>query len=66
MILVDKQPVWNQLIEYYYDEIHWQKQSAGIYEWLEQAYGASSNTGLQTIAFTDDKKAMWFKLQWSS
>lgn len=62
---VDKQQYWNELIEHYFDVVHFEGVYKNIYDWLEADYGAISSTAQTTIQFTDDKKATWFALRWS-
>jgi hypothetical protein len=63
---IDKALYWDKLIDYYYDEIHWEKKSQGIYEWLEIEYNAISNTSSDTIVFFNEKKATWFLMKHGS
>jgi hypothetical protein len=65
-LILSKEQFWNKLVDYYYDEIHWQKNTKGIYEWLETEYSAVSNTGSKTLSFTDNKKATWFLMKHST
>jgi hypothetical protein len=53
------------VIEHYYDTVHFEGVHTNIYEWLEDEYGAISNTSKPTIDFADEKKATWFALRWS-
>jgi hypothetical protein len=62
---VDKQQYWNELIEHYFDVVHFEGVHKNIYDWLEADYGAISSTAQPTIQFIDDKKATWFALRWS-
>jgi hypothetical protein len=60
-----KEQYWNSVIEHYYDTVHFEGVHTNIYEWLEDEYGAISNTSKPTIDFADEKKATWFALRWS-
>jgi hypothetical protein len=60
-----KEQYWNSVIEHYYDTVHFEGVHTNIYDWLEDEYGAVSNTAKPTIEFKDDSKATWFALRWS-
>jgi hypothetical protein len=62
---VDKEQYWHNVVEYYYDTVHFESVHKNIYDWLEAEYGAISSTAQKTITFIDDKKATWFALRWS-
>jgi hypothetical protein len=62
---LDKQQYWNNIIDYYYDAVHFESEHKNIYGWLEAEYGAVSETAMTTIEFKDEKKATWFALRWS-
>jgi hypothetical protein len=64
-MILDKQQYWNNIIDYYYDVVHFENIHKNIYDWLEDEYGAVSNTANTTIEFKDEKKATWFALRWS-
>lgn len=62
---LEKQQYWNKIIDYYYDNVHYESEHKNIYDWLEAEYGAVSETAKPMIEFKDDKKATWFALRWS-
>ena len=62
---LDKQQYWHKVIEYYYDSVHFERIHTNIYDWLEDEYGAISNTAKPTLEFKDNRKATWFALRWS-
>jgi hypothetical protein len=62
---LDKEQYWHDIIEYYYDSVHFESKHKNIYDWLEAEYGAISSTAHKTITFIDEKKATWFALRWS-
>lgn len=62
---LEKQQYWHDIIDHYYENVHFESEHKNIYDWLEYEYGAVSNTGQQTISFDSEKKATWFALRWS-
>jgi hypothetical protein len=64
-MIIEKDPYWNNIVDYYYDEVHFEGSNLNVYDWLEDAYGAVSNTSKRTFEFNSDKKATWFALRWS-
>jgi hypothetical protein len=64
-MILDKEQYWHNVIDYYYDTVHFEGVHTNIYDWLEDEYGAVSNTAKPTIEFIDEKKATWFALRWS-
>ena len=64
-MIIEKQQYWNNIIEHYYDTVHFESVHKNIYDWLEAEYGAASNTATPTIEFKNDKEATWFALRWS-
>jgi len=62
---IEKQQYWNELIEHYFDVVHFEGKYTNVYDWLEEEYSAVSNTANTTIEFKDEKKATWFALRWS-
>lgn len=63
-MIIDKEQFWDRVVDYYYDEVHWEKGYTGIYEWLEAEYGAISDTGSKVLRFKDGPKATWFCLKY--
>jgi hypothetical protein len=64
-MIIEKQQYWNNIIEHYFDKVHYESQHKNIYDWLEADYGAVSDTAKTTIEFAEEKKATWFALRWS-
>ena len=64
-MIIEKQQYWNNIIDHYFDKVHYESEHKNIYDWLENDYGAVSNTADPTIEFKDEKKATWFILRWS-
>lgn len=64
-MILDKGQYWHNVIEHYYDAVHFESIHKNIYDWLEDEYGAVSSTADPTIKFKDEKKASWFVLRWS-
>lgn len=62
---LEKEQYWHDIIEYYYDSVHFESQYKNIYDWLEAEYGAVSSTAKTTIEFVEEKKATWFALRFS-
>jgi hypothetical protein len=65
-IQIEKKQHWNKLIDYYYDNIHWDTQpSISIYEWLERDYGGETALSAKYIHFKKESDATWFLLRWT-
>jgi replicative DNA helicase len=64
-MIIEKQQYWNNIIEHYFDKVHYESQHKNIYDWLEADYGAVSDTANTTIEFAEAKKATWFALRFS-
>ena len=64
-MILEKQQYWHEVIDYYYETVHFESEHTNIYDWLEADYGAVSDTGSSVIEFKDEKKATWFALRWS-
>lgn len=62
---LEKHPYWHNIIDHYYEHVHFESEHKNIYDWLEVEYGAVSSTGQQTFDFDSEKKAAWFALKWS-
>jgi hypothetical protein len=65
-MIINKQQYWHNIIEHYYDTVHFESIHKNIYDWLEAEHGAVSSTAKQTIEFKDDKKATWFLMKYST
>lgn len=65
-MIIEKQQYWHNIIEHYYDTVHFESIHKNIYDWLEAEHGAVSTTGKTTIEFDDDKKATWFLMKYST
>ena len=62
---LEKEQYWNNIIDHYFDKVHYESEHKNIYDWLEADYGAVSNTANTTIEFAEEKKATWFALRFS-
>jgi hypothetical protein len=62
---LEKAQYWHNIIEHYYDKVHYESVHKNIYDWLEYEYDAVSETANPNIEFEDEKKATWFALRWS-
>jgi hypothetical protein len=66
-MLVDKNRFWENLVDYYYDNVHWEKgniqPTTTISSWLVSEYDA--HVGIDTIEFVTPEKYSWFMLRWS-
>lgn len=60
------QAVWCKIVDYYYDNVHWEtpniKVRSTITQWLRNEYHTSYVNG--QFKFDDDKSAAWFSLRW--
>jgi len=65
-MIIEKAPYWETIIDHYYDNIHWEQSYDGIYDWLEQEYTITSNTGSTVLHFKDEKKATFFVIKFST
>lgn len=68
-IRIPKTPVWEKLIEHYYEHIHFQEYPRGdrpsICDWLEKDYGAETSRWSENICFKSETQASHFLLKWS-
>ena len=64
-MILEKQQYWHEVIDHYYEIVHFESEHKNIYDWLEDEYGAVSDTGSSVFEFKDEKKATWFALRWS-
>lgn len=70
-IMVDKDLYWTKLVDYYYDEIHWNKDPkqlqpfGNVGNWLKKEYNANVMDEMNKITFNDQEKFTWFMLQWA-
>jgi len=62
---LEKAQYWHNIIEHYYDEVHYDSVHKNIYDWLENEFDAVSETANPNIEFKDEKKATWFAIRWS-
>jgi len=66
-MLVDKNRFWENLVDYYYDNVHWEKSNiqptTTVSSWLVSEYDAY--VGIDTIEFVTPEKYSWFMLRWS-
>lgn len=71
MTVIDKNLYWDKLVDYYYDNVHWDDETnryeplGSINTWLQKEYSASVSHATDRIFFNDDKKYTWFVLRWS-
>ena len=64
--MIEKEPYWENLVEYYYDHVHWDETpTISIYEWLERDYKASTNLNAKYIHFDDPARLQWFIMRWT-
>lgn len=66
MLMIEKEPYWENLVEYYYDHVHWDEPGPpSIWEWLERDYKASTNLNAKYIHFDDPARLQWFIMRWA-
>lgn len=65
-MIINKEQYWHNIIEHYYDTVHFESVHKNIYDWLEAEHGAVSNTAKTTIEIEDNKKATWFLMKYST
>ena len=65
MISVSKKQYWPAIVDYYYDNIHWEEENPpSIYQWLKRDYDANCSLHSQFITFSDPARHAWFVLRW--
>jgi hypothetical protein len=65
MITLRKQDYWRAIVDYYYDNIHWEEEGPpSIYQWLKRDYDATCSLQSHWITFSDPAKHAWFVLRW--
>lgn len=69
MITVNKDRYWSNLVDYYYDNIHWTtpnlKSQTTLPSWLQKEYSVRQSKDGHSLEFTDPKKYTYFMLRWS-
>lgn len=66
MTKLRKVDYWTQLVEYYYDNIHWSEpETRSLYKWLKDDYNASTGLHNTYIQFENPADATMFMLKWS-
>lgn len=67
-MIIEKHLYWDRLIDHYFDHVKYDVDNApqNIYDWLEQEFDIVSDTSSQVLNCTNDKKATWFILKFSS
>jgi hypothetical protein len=60
--------VWHQVIEYYFDNIHWEQEdkNGNPTKWVKQKYGAHVDMDKRIILFESEQKRNWFAMRWMS
>ena len=67
MVVVDKTPYWDKLVEYYYDHIHWNEEPVrSINQWLLDQYGCRAQYTVPNLIFDRDSDYTLFALRFSS
>ncbi len=62
-----KAQYWNKLIDYYYDNVHWDEPGPpSIYEWLDRDFKANTNLHAKFIHFKDPARMNWFMMRWNT
>jgi hypothetical protein len=65
-MILNKQQYWEPIVEYYYDNIHWDEvDPPSIYGWLKREYNADSSLHSNVIRFNDAKMYNWFMLKFN-
>jgi hypothetical protein len=61
-----EESVWNQIADYYYDNIHWNKEfpNMTIDRWVLEKFGATVNRDDRILEFNTASKRDWFILRW--
>lgn len=66
-IVVDKSRYWTQLVDYYYDHVHWATDAPpSINEWLYRDYRCDGSYYANTLTFRNPKDYTLFALRFSS
>lgn len=66
-MVIDKQPYWEKLVDYYYDVVHWEYGAPrNIYDWLKQEYTITSDTGSTVLNFENERKLTFFVMRFGS
>jgi len=69
MITVSKDRYWSNLVDHYYDNIHWAKSNIkpemSLRDWLHFEYSALETVDGHSLTFLDPKKYTYFMLRWS-
>lgn len=64
-MIIEREPYWNKLVEFYYDNIHWDETpTISIYEWLKRDFQGQTCLGSRFIHFNDPARANWFIMRW--
>ena len=67
MTKVLREPYWNKLVSYYYDNIHWDTDpTISMYDWIDRDFKGNTTLGSKYIYFDDEARANWFVMRWQS
>lgn len=65
-MILNKSNYWSKLVDYYYDNIHWDTEpTISIYEWLKRDYNATASLYSKVIKFDNPAHGEWFLLRWT-
>lgn len=66
---VDQMNYWNNLVEYYYDNVHWRDSDIAptnsLANWIKKEFSGTVDYERKKIHFDDPKHLSWFVLKWS-
>jgi hypothetical protein len=69
MITVSKDRFWSNLVDHYYDNVHWSESNiephTTLRNWLNIEYSVHECADGYSLEFTDPKKYTYFMLRWS-
>ena len=66
MIIVDKTPYWDHLVEHYYDHVHWAEEPVrSINQWLLDTYGCRTAYTVPNLIFDRDSDYTMFAMRWA-
>jgi len=68
-ITVSKDHYWSNLVDYYYENIHWSKSDikpeTTLRDWINTEYNAHETVDGHSLLFLDPKKYTYFMLRWA-
>lgn len=65
MIKLPKLKYWENVVSYFYEDIHWKNQSLDICDWIESEYNVKASRSSNWLEFKSEKDAAFFMLRWN-